>query len=95
MTPVEAAALLDAHDTLLQACIVGELSFLEFLAAYGEFPQGYPQLASDSALRGRLAFHRQVSGVLAGALTFDGSLYEACVARLKMLAVRFPEFSTG
>jgi hypothetical protein len=71
----EIAALLDAHDALVKACVDGSLSFAEFLAAYGDFPRNYA-LDGRSAnpadrdiprlFRRRIAFHSRVASTLSG-----------------------------
>lgn len=75
MSEAEINALLDAHDSLVKACVVGELPFAEFLSAYGEFPHNFAldrhessgdELALLTRYRQRIAFHFQVSGVLSG-----------------------------
>jgi hypothetical protein len=70
----ELAALIDAHDALVRAVIAGDLTFAEFVAAYGDFPSHGLNIAKASPdgdavlrrFRTRMEFHRQVSGVLAG-----------------------------
>jgi hypothetical protein len=75
MTELELAALLDAHDALLTACLDASLSFAEFLAAYGDFPITYRLDGSAAAaeeraalrlFRKRIAFHFKVWDVLSG-----------------------------
>jgi hypothetical protein len=70
----EFAALFDAQDVLVAACVGGQLPLAEFVAAYGNFPTYALEMAKtapDAAavlrrFRGRIEFHRQVSQVLAG-----------------------------
>jgi hypothetical protein len=71
----EIAALLDAHDALVRACVDGSLPFAEFLAAYGDFPQNYALdgKSINPADRGvlrlfrrRIAFHSRVASTLSG-----------------------------
>jgi hypothetical protein len=75
MSTTNFRAALDAHDGLVRDCAEGRLTFAEFLGAYGDFPRGYG-LAEGTAgadgheavrlFRKRMAFHRQVAGVIAG-----------------------------
>jgi hypothetical protein len=73
-TEHEIIVFLDAHDSLVNACVEGSLSFAEFLAAYGGFPHNYAldgkgeKLAEGDALRffrKRIAFHSRVASILA------------------------------
>ena len=41
LTDTELAALLDAHDALVTACVEERLTLVEFLAAYNDFPRVY------------------------------------------------------
>jgi len=76
MDPAEIGVLFDAHDALVRDCIEGGITFLEFVAAYGDFPYGYlpedPTSSSEEErvvlrlFRKRIAFHRRVAGVLSG-----------------------------
>jgi hypothetical protein len=74
MIAIQIYAVLDAHDALVRDCAAGRLTFGEFLGAYGEFPRGYGLEEGENAeesgvlrlLRKRLAFHRQVAGVISG-----------------------------
>jgi hypothetical protein len=74
MTEAEIGGLLDGHDALVAACAEDDLSFGEFLAAYGEFPGGCgleADAAADSRailpfFHKRIAFHRQVAGIIFG-----------------------------
>ena len=73
MTDAEIAALLDAHDSLVTACIDGSLPLFDIVAAYGGFPRSYALdergavgRALLPSLQQRVAFHTQVAGVLAG-----------------------------
>jgi hypothetical protein len=67
-------AALDAHDALVRDCAEGRLAFGEFVGAYGDFPRGYglEEAASPRErealrlFRKRVAFHRQVAGVMSG-----------------------------
>jgi len=73
VTEAEIAALLDAHDALVKACVDSRLTFEEFALAYGDFPGGYAR-AEDTAgveersvlwrFRNRIAFHGLVSRVI-------------------------------
>ncbi len=74
MNAGEIQGLLDAHDTLLAACLENRLALGNFLAAYGDFPDGIG-LGTDAAadtrkilplFTKRIEFHRQVASVLAG-----------------------------
>lgn len=69
------AMLIDAHDVLVRGCAEKRLTFIEFLAAYAEFPRGYgleqETVSADErdVLRmfaKRIEFHRRVAGVIAG-----------------------------
>jgi hypothetical protein len=72
---VPIANLLDAHDALVRDCAAGQMPFVEFLAAYGNFPYGYG-LEQERArvdeqdvlrmFRQRIAFHRSVASLMAG-----------------------------
>jgi hypothetical protein len=84
MNEVEIARLLDAHDALVAACVDRELPFIEFVVAYGDFPEGYgldegtaaPETRAILPLfRKRIAFHRHVARVLSGFR--QGPKYEA------------------
>jgi hypothetical protein len=110
MTEAEIAGLLDAHDGLVAACLDSRLSFIEFLAAYGDFPGGYgldeDKAATDTRailplFRKRIAFHRQVAGVLSGFhqplenVMLDNAeefLQRAVLVRLRQLVSRYPDF---
>jgi hypothetical protein len=111
MSATAIRAALDAHDALVRDCAEGRLTFAEFLSAYGDFPWGY---ASDEhtasaeerealrLFRKRVAFHRQVAGVIAGLRVVGdvGSLQrevgefmpKAGLARLRELVARHPGF---
>lgn len=82
MTQSKIGALLDAHDELVRACVGGRLGFAEFLAAYGDFPNGYAldeqtesadERAVSRLLRKRIAFHVRVAGVVSGLRSESGS----------------------
>jgi hypothetical protein len=73
-------ALLDAHDTLVKACVDESLSFTEFLAAYGDFPQNYALLGQGKdppdrdvlrLFRRRIGFHARVADVVSGLGSID------------------------
>jgi hypothetical protein len=75
MNDAEITALLDAHDALVKVVVAGEIPFVEFLAAYDDFPQAYAldgheatpeELAVLRRSRKRIAFHLRVSGALSG-----------------------------
>jgi hypothetical protein len=110
MSATEIRGALDAHDALVRDCAEGRLTLGEFLAAYGDFPRGYG-LEEDSAsaegrealrlFRKRVAFHRQVAGVISGlhGMAEVGSLEESGVGdflptvglmRLRELVSRYP-----
>jgi hypothetical protein len=114
MSVTEIRAVLDVHDALLRDCVEGRLTFGEFLGAYGDFPRGYG-LDEDSAsaekhealrlFRKRLAFHKQVAGVISGlrgtaglGSPEDGGVGDflpvAGLKRLRELATRHPRFET-
>ncbi len=86
MLETELLALLDAHDALVAACAAGELSFSDFLSAYGGFPHNFAldghesphdELTLLKRFRQRIAFHFQVAGVLSGVYPgFAGMLGE-------------------
>jgi len=75
MNETEIAAVLDAHDALVRACVDGSLPFAEFWAAYADFPRNYA-LGGKSAhpadrevvglFRRRIAFHSRVASTLSG-----------------------------
>jgi hypothetical protein len=74
MSVTEIGALLDAHDVLVSACLDGSLSLQEFVASYGQFPQGYGfnsagangEVREALALfRQRIAFHQDVAKIIA------------------------------
>lgn len=75
MSTTNFQAALDAHDGLVRDCVEGRLTFAEFLGAYGDFPRGYGLQEGTTGADGheavrlfrkRVAFHRQVAGVIAG-----------------------------
>jgi hypothetical protein len=69
MTELEINALLDAHDTLVRACVESRLAFGEFVAGYGDFPAVLDEGAGRAVLRlfaRRIAFHRRIAGVISG-----------------------------
>lgn len=110
VTDSELAALFDAHDALVAACVGGQVPFVEFVAAYGGFPSYALDMAEASPnaaaalrrFRGRIEFHRQVSGVLAGVGGGQGAmglpdgadtfLGVAAFQRLRQMMVRYPGF---
>jgi hypothetical protein len=109
MNETEVSGLLDAHDALVAACVDGTLSLDEFVMAYGEFPGGYgleDNAAADirailPLFRKRIAFHRQVAGVLSGFhqplenVMLDNAevfLQRAVFLRLRQLVCRYPDF---
>jgi hypothetical protein len=80
MTESEINALLDAHDTLVQAYVDSNLSFSEFVSAYGDFPHNYrlqghsvsaEELAVSRLFRNRIAFHLRMSALLSGLRSAD------------------------
>jgi len=111
MSATAIRAALDAHDALVRDCAEGRLAFGEFLGAYGDFPLGYASNADTASVeerealrlfRKRVAFHRQVAGVISG-LRGDGDvgslqrevggfMPEAGLARLRELVARHPGF---
>jgi hypothetical protein len=114
VTEAEMGALLDAHDALVRACVDSSLTFEEFVAAYGDFPGGYaPAEDAGSAeersvlrrFRKRIAFHRLVSRVIAGARAPGEAgisdselgcfLLRVGSTRLRELVGRYPEFEAG
>jgi hypothetical protein len=112
MTDEEVGALLDAHDVLVRASVSGELAFHEFVAAYGAFPQGYGLDDPSAEWRAvlarvgrRIAFHRQVAGVLSGvgsapsagsgpAGGVEDFLPRAAFLRLRQLVLQYPDFKS-
>jgi hypothetical protein len=75
MSTTAISAALDAHDALVRDCAEGRLTFGEFLGAYGDFPRGYgweedpvspEEREALRIFRRRVAFHRQVAGVMSG-----------------------------
>jgi hypothetical protein len=76
MTESELAALLDAHDALVKACVDSSLTFDVFVLAYDGFPHNYPldgnkavnqeQRAKLALFRDRIAFHVRIAGILSG-----------------------------
>jgi hypothetical protein len=104
-------AALDAHDALVRDCAEGRLTFGELLGAYGDFPQGYASEEDTASpeerealrlFRKRVAFHRQVAGVIAGLRAggdvgslqreVGGFMPKAGLARLRELVARYPGF---
>jgi hypothetical protein len=85
MNPTKIEVQLDSQDALLRDCVEGRLPFIDFLAAYGDFPRG-SDLEKDAGVAGegdvlrlfrkRVAFHRTVASLLAGlrATGYAGSL---------------------
>lgn len=84
MNEQHTAALLDAHDSLVAACLAGQLSLVEFLAAYDGFPQRYDlgrrppgdEVGSPELFRKRIAFHAEVAKIVSVA-TSHGEAGEA------------------
>ena len=82
MIESELAALFDAPDVLVTACVGGQLPFVEFVVAYEDFPTYALEMAKtapDAAgvlrrFRARIEFHRQVSGLLAGVGGGEGAM---------------------
>ncbi len=76
MTESEIEGFLDAHDALIRACVDSQITFTEFLAAYGDFPHNYALDGHETAteedramlamFRRRIAFHLRVSKVVSG-----------------------------
>lgn len=111
MSLAEIRSVFDAYDALVRDCAQGRLTFGEFLGAYGDFPHGYGYTAKEPpALRsfhGRVAFHRQVAGVISGlrAAPGLGSVEDSEVGdflpavglmRLRELVARYPKLeATG
>jgi hypothetical protein len=113
MSLAEIRSVFDAHDALVRDCAEGRLTFGEFLGAYGDFPHGYGDTTRAQApqalrsFRGRVAFHRQVAGVISGlrAAPGLGSMEDSEVGdflpavglmRLRELVARYPKFeATG
>ena len=112
MSATAISAALDAHDALVRDCAEGRLTIGEFLGAYGDFPrakgleEGTASAEEREVLRlfrKRLAFHRQVAGVILGlrGTAGLGSLEESGVSgflptvglmRLRELVARYPGF---
>jgi hypothetical protein len=104
MTESELSLLLDAHDALLAAGADERLGFVEFLAAYADFPRQYaPDAAAWPRLRTRVEFHSKVADLLSGVLFPDaqaaglpeeagGFLRRAALHRLRQLVARYPNF---
>jgi hypothetical protein len=109
-------AALDAHDALVRECAEGRLTFEEFLGAYGDFPRGSASEEDTASpeerevlrlFRKRVAFHRQVAGVISGLRGSAelGSMKDGGVGdllplvglmRLRELVARYPKFeATG
>jgi hypothetical protein len=109
-------AALDAHDALVRDCAEGRLTFEEFLGAYGDFPRGSASEEDTASpeerevlrlFRKRVAFHRQVAGMISGLRGSAelGSMMDGAVGdllplvglmRLRELVARYPKFeATG
>jgi hypothetical protein len=109
-------AALDAHDALVRECAEGRLTFEEFLGAYGDFPRGSASEEDTASseereilrlFRKRVAFHRQVAGVISGlrgsaelgsmkAGGVGDLLPRVGLMRLRELVARYPKFeATG
>jgi hypothetical protein len=80
MTESDTRTLLDAHDVLVKAYVDSNLTFSEFVSAYGDFPhnyglQGHSQTAEELAVvrlfRNRIAFHLRVSALVSGLRSAD------------------------
>jgi hypothetical protein len=80
VTESELNGLLDAHDALVKAYVDSNLTFPEFVCAYGDFPHNYAldgrsgTVEERAVLRlfgKRIAFHLRVSGVLSGLRAVD------------------------
>jgi hypothetical protein len=80
VTESEISALLDAHDALVKAYVDSNLTFSEFVSAYGDFPRD-SMLDSRSGAAGvpgvlqffqkRIAFHLRVSSIFSGLRSAD------------------------
>jgi hypothetical protein len=80
LTDSEINAVLDAHDALVKAYVDSNLTFSEFVSAYGDFPHNY-RLAAHSAtaeelsvsrlFRNRIGFHLRVSALVSGLRSAD------------------------
>jgi hypothetical protein len=105
VTESEMAALLDAHDALIRACVESHLAFEEFVAAYGDFPAALDEGAGRAVLRlfgKRIAFHKLVAGAISGLRGEGGSpgmetevgrfMPMVGLMRLRELVARYPEF---
>jgi hypothetical protein len=78
MTEPELSALFDAHDALVRAYVDSNLTFPEFLAAYGNFPHNYALDANVGIphellqyFRRRVGFHLRVSAIFSGLRSAD------------------------
>src|ERR1700692_2525891 len=74
-TKSELSALFDVHDALVMAYVDSNLTFAEFVSAYGDFPHNYALDAHSGSreeravlrlFARRIAFHVRVSGLLSG-----------------------------
>ena len=107
MNESEIGALLDAHDGLLTACLDESLVLMDFIAAYGNFPQSYGLDAAAPAsgqlplrlFSSRIAFHVRVAGILAGLRMDDPAtgipadfMPTVVRQRLRMLVAKYPDF---
>jgi hypothetical protein len=79
-TKSELSALFDAHDALVMAYVDSNLTFAEFVSAYGDFPHNYALDAHSGSTEERavlrlfarrIAFHVRVSGLLSGLRSAD------------------------
>ena len=116
MSATAIRAALDAHDALVRDCAAGRLTFGEFLGIYGDFPRGCASEKDTASpeerdvlrlFRKRVAFHRQVAGVISGLRGSAelGSMKDGGVGdllplvglmRLRALVARYPKFeATG
>ena len=112
MSRTEIRAVLDAHDALARDFAEGRLTFGEFLGVYGDFPRGCASEKDTASpeerdvlrlFRKRVAFHRQVAGVISGLRGSAelGSMEDGGVGqllplvglmRLQALVARYPKF---
>ena len=110
MNEQHTAALLDAHDSLIAACLAGQLSLVEFLAAYDGFPQRYAlgrlppgdDGSSPELFRKRIAFHAEVAKIVSAASShgeadeeLDRFLARVILERLRQVVARYPHFEAS
>jgi hypothetical protein len=115
MSTTEIRAVLDAHDALVRDCAEGRVAFGMFLATYGDFPRAYGLEEGTASAEGRerlrlfrkrVAFHRQVAGIISGlrGTAKLGSLEESAIGdflptvglmRLRELVARYPNFEAA